>query len=341
MTVPNYGVLKGKALAGKLAGKGGKKPHFQIHIRAVEVEHRIAVNVVSDQAPSELLFLLVPDFAHPLLARLPELAEGFTPIPSEPAGLAVDFVRDTLFQPTDMKALPYNAPGTGDDLGEIFSLYVQRAVERGADLYAFGSRWGPEDAKPDEYFGFAPGNGIHDIHFNQGSPPPHEKDNGVWQDGALFVNFPADGSWLGFFLAFQSQFAHTDEHGNPIPGSGMFGQPEGTGAIIDLPGMRIVAALVNPGGDDPGQETVTLLNTGRERIDLAGWTIVTGAGPRTVIDGPAVAPGDAVRIALPAQVLPLPNRGGTITLLNPDGLKVHGVAYTGDQARAEGCTVAF
>lgn len=341
MTIPHYGVLKGKALAGKLAGNRGKKPHFQIHILAAGVDHRIAVNVVSDQHPSELLFLLVPDFTHPLLADLPALAEGFTALPSEPGGLALDFVRDALFEPTDMKALPFDAPGTGDDLGEIFGLYVQRAIERGADLYAFGSKWGPEEAKPDEYFGFSPGNGIHDIHLNQGSPPPHKDDNGVWQDGALFVHFPTDDSWLAFFLAFQSQLAHTDDRGDPIEGSGLFGQPEGAGTPVSASGMRIVAALVNPAGDDPGAETLTLLNTDAAAVDLAGWTVANGTGQRAVLDAASVGPGDTIRLRLDRTEMPLPNRGTTITLLDPAGLKAHGVAYTAEQAREQGRTVLF
>jgi hypothetical protein len=37
----------------------------------------------------------------------------------------------------------------------------------------------------------------------------------------------------------------------------------------------------------------------------------------------------------------LGNQGGLITLLNPDGLKVDGVAYTQAQAAAEGWSIVF
>jgi hypothetical protein len=37
----------------------------------------------------------------------------------------------------------------------------------------------------------------------------------------------------------------------------------------------------------------------------------------------------------------LGNKGGSITLLDPSGLKIHGVSYTADQARDEGWTVVF
>jgi hypothetical protein len=37
----------------------------------------------------------------------------------------------------------------------------------------------------------------------------------------------------------------------------------------------------------------------------------------------------------------LGNSGGVITLLDPQGLKVHGVSYTADDASNEGWTVVF
>jgi uncharacterized protein YukJ len=351
MPIKSYGVLKGKAIAGKLEGKNNSKPHYQIHILADGTDHRIAVNVVSDQSPSELLFLLNPDFHHPVLEKIRTIDEGFTPIPSQPGGLALDFIRGSLFDPLEMKALPFNAPGPDNDLAEIFALYVQRAIDRGADVYAFGSKWGPEENKPDQYFGFKPGNGIHDIHLNQGSPPPHKGDNAVWQDGALFIHFPAENKWLAFFLAFQSQFAQTDERGDAIPGSPKFGQavvpgtgpggPIGPTQVPATAGVRIVAALVNPAGDDAGRETVTLLNARPDSVALSGWSIANATGAKFKIQGPVLAPGDTVRISLTDLSVPLSNKGGTINLLDPNGLKVHGVAYTKEQVSGQGWTIVF
>ena len=46
--------------------------------------------------------------------------------------------------------------------------------------------------------------GIHDIHMNQGNPAGGKGggfsgDNGVWQDGALFINLPSKGTWTAVF----------------------------------------------------------------------------------------------------------------------------------------------
>ncbi|HEX4963778.1 MAG TPA: DUF2278 family protein [Thermoanaerobaculia bacterium] len=356
MPIQSYGVLRGKAIEGKLAGQGNSKPHYQIHIKAAGVDHRIAVNVVSDQAPSELLFLLDPDFHHTVLSQFGDIKEGFNALKSQAGGKALDFIRGNYFDPKQMTLMPFDAPGTGNDLHEIFDLYVKRAIDRGADVYAFGSKWGPEKNKPDQYFGFKPGNGIHDIHMNQGNPKPHAGDNGVWQDGALFIHFPQEDKWLAFFLAFQSQFGQTDAKGNPLPGSPLFGNPT---TPVDTPvkppikpdqppvvvpataGVRIVAAMVNPPGDDAGHETVTLLNTRPESMSLSGWKIENGAGAQFTIQGPSLAPGDTVRITLTDLNVPLSNKGGAISLLDPKGGKIDGVSYTQDQASAQGWTIVF
>ena len=53
--------------------------------------------------------------------------------------------------------------------------------------------------------------------MNQGNPlDNHGQDNGIWQDGALFVNLPAQHTWIAVFIAFQTQSWQTDDQGNPV-----------------------------------------------------------------------------------------------------------------------------
>ena len=77
-------------------------------------------------------------------------------------------------------------------------------------VYLFGERWGPETVR-DKIFGFKPGNGVHDIHMNQGNSARFAGDDGVWQDGGMLIHFPSENRWVGIFLAFQSQAWHTDD----------------------------------------------------------------------------------------------------------------------------------
>ena len=102
--------------------------------------------------------------------------------------------------------------------------------------------------------------------------------------------------------------------------------------------VRIVGALVNA-VSSPEIETVTLLNVSPQAIDLAGWALLDKLKNRHALSG-SLATGESlrVRVAAPMQ---LSNQGGLVTLLNSDGLRVDGVAYTRDQARNPGWTIAF
>ena len=72
---------------------------------------------------------------------------------------------------------------------------------------------------------YAEGNGMHDIHMNQGStqgfihrPGDDSNDhNDIWQDGALIVDI-GEPQWAAYFSAFNQQLVPTDDLGNPKPG---------------------------------------------------------------------------------------------------------------------------
>jgi len=147
---------------------------------------------------------------------LKALKLGYQKVASKPGGLALDYVRGGLFDPATMKVVPPDAPGVDNDLKDLLEAAFMRAMEQGgATVYAIGEKWGPEATRKDKYFQFKPGNGMHDIHMNQGNgEAKYSKYNGVWQDGAVVIEHE-DGKWLGIFLAFQSQTFDTDEQGNP------------------------------------------------------------------------------------------------------------------------------
>jgi uncharacterized protein YukJ len=336
MPLANYGVLAG-SVVGQRAEGGTDTPHYQIHVRGGETDFRVAVNVLSQQRPSELLYLADETFQHPLVRELTDLPDGFTPVASRPGGAALDYIRANLFDREMMRPVPATAPGPDNDLADKLDHFVRRAAaDAAARLYAFGQRWGPEPAARDKVFGFLPGNGVHDVHMNQGNSQRFRADDGVWQDGGLLLHYPAQAQWVAVFLAFQSQAFHTDDRtGHTLPGL-----PEPGPAPVPGPGepdhtVRIVAALVNPTGPAPEAETVTLLNASPREIDLSGWSVLDRVKHRMPLDGGLLPAGETCRVAVAAPVQ-LGNRGGLITLLNPDGLKVDGVAYTEAQADAEG-----
>ncbi len=314
-------------------------PHYQVHVRDDQQDYRLAINVKSVQAPFDLLYFVDDNFKHPITEGLDKLGFGFHQLPNKPGDLALDYIRGNLFEVTKMKPLPFNVPGPDNDLNEIIDLFIQRAINsKDAVLYAFGETWGPQ-TKEDKIFHFHLGNGVHDIHMNQGSSGKFKADNGVWQDGGLLIHFPSENQWVAVFLAFQSQAFHTnDSNGDPLdvpdskPGEV---EPSPDGVI------RIIAALVNPLGSDVGKESVTLINTSPDKINLKGWALADQLKQKYPLDGISIEPGAFVTVPLSKKGIQLDNNGGIITLLNQAGLKIHGVSYTKEDADKQGWTIVF
>jgi uncharacterized protein YukJ len=335
MALSTYGVLKCRALDRKIDPATDPSPHYQVLVSDGQNKHRIAINVKSQESPSDLLYLVDDVFGHPILNQLVDFSLGFHKLAHQPGGTALDFIRGNLFRPEDMKPLPPDVPGPGNDLKELIDLYVQRAIQsEDAVLYAFGVPWGPEPGTPDKYFDFRPGSGIHDIHMNQGSIGRFQDSNGVWQDGALLIHFPSRNQWVAIFLAFQSQCFHTDDRtGDAIKEVCEHKQDESA--------VMILAALVNPMGADPGKESVTLLNVSPDAIDLTGWALADKQKRKYYLRNISLKAGSVVTIPLSGADVQLSNDGGIITLLDARGIKVHGVAYTKEQAQKQGWTIAF
>ena len=192
--------------------------HYPVLVGAGSLMQRVAVNVQSSapHSPSTLLFLSQARLPAVFTAQLQKLGQGYTRLPSRPGGPALDYVRNGWFKPQAMKTVPPDAPGVDNDLKDKVEAAVNRALkEAGSLVYAFGERWGPEAARKDQYFKFLPGNGIHDIHMNQGNDGKYKKDNGVYQDGGVVFQYP-NGKCLAFFFAFQSQTFDSDEKGNRV-----------------------------------------------------------------------------------------------------------------------------
>ena len=99
--------------------------------------------------------------------------------------------------------------------------------------------------------------------------------------------------------------------------------------------IRIIAARVND-IQSPERETVTLLNRSNREVSLSGWKIADKQKNNMPLHG-TIGPGATMTIAVAAPVS-LSNKGGIITLLNENGLKVDGVSYTHSKARHPGWT---
>lgn len=339
MPIPGYAVLAGRAVDRKFATTSSN--HYEIRISDGGQSWRVAVNVQSADG-SEVLYATRDHFDHPILDQLAALADGRHPLDSASGGLALDFVRGEGLQPMDFVQLPATNPGDENDLNDKLDAFVERAIgQNNARVFAFGSTFFNPGQK-DKYFGFKPEQGIHDVHMNQGNDGDFAKDDGVWQDGALFFHF-ADGTWAAVFLAFQSQSFVTDNAtGHTIAGVPVQPLVVTPPTLIPVTAagarMRIVAALANS-VQDPEVEFVTLVNASPDPIDLSGWVLADRNKNKLALNG-SVDPGAAARIQVAAP-MQLSNKGGSITLIDANGKTVDGVSYTHEQASTPGWTIVF
>jgi poly(U)-specific endoribonuclease len=105
--------------------------------------------------------------------------------------------------------------------------------------------------------------------------------------------------------------------------------------------VKIIAALVNPIGDDPGAETITLLNMSSMNISVTGWRLLDKMNNDFEIADLTLRGGSAATIILPKNSMQLSNKGGEIRLVNKDNQIVHRVTYSKEQATREGLTITF
>lgn len=225
MPITNYSVLAGDPVSGKVVT--GASTHYQITMNAPAGPFTVAVNIQSVDG-SEVLYDIVEDFTPPDLDALLALPMGMTKLESKPGGLALDFVRSMvnggpMITAQQMALLPDAKQAAGKGSPEdvairkaktaalqnaIITLLNMTIADKDGVIYAFGSAYA-DSGKVD---------GIHDIHMNQGNPVNnHGGDNGVWQDGALFIHLPASNTWTAVFIAFQTESWETNDNtGNPV-----------------------------------------------------------------------------------------------------------------------------
>ncbi|MCA1334745.1 DUF2278 family protein [Pseudooceanicola marinus] len=358
MPITHYGVWTGTPVRvdAERADQDAESPHIHLYFEdgtpgRFDGAKQAAINVKSLTAVSELVYWHLPDLRHPLTQALAELPDGFRRLTSKPGGAALDYIRSNILDFSAGRVLPHDLPGRQpNDLIDFVLPELRAAIALGARVHLLGEPY--DDLQ-----------GLHDLHMNQGSHGRFRKDNGPWQDGAVLLHYPHEDRYAGLFFAFVSQAVHThDRTGHPLPGAESFADllgfqaaaPEaGTAGWLPeappaLPDRRvaIMGALVNPRGSDifPEEldqpESVYLVNRSAEGLSLAGWSIVNTMGEARVLSGDAwLAPGAVLTV--PMKGVSLSNRGGTITLLDPAGLKADGVSYTAAEGKPEGRILTF
>ena len=217
-----YGYVKAKVVSGPTL-KSSRRPHetqYHLHfgLTVDGDEWDVAVNVGTNDADDQLKYKLVFDFQHPIAETLKTAKVGSHELTEQSALPALDFMRSDILKSTGAWRDSDVMDGTDEpDPARSVKRLISRAKAEELDVYVFGRF-------------YTDGDGIHDVHMNQGSTgrfihregDDSNDHNDVWQDGALLVD-PGENQWVAYVSAFDKQLVPTDELGNPLPESHTIG----------------------------------------------------------------------------------------------------------------------
>ena len=115
-----------------------------------------------------------------------------------------------------MKTADAGAIGDPDTLDVLLSAGLQRVIDTDGAELSPSAIHGARARQAGQIFRF-PARPRHPRHsYEPGIPTPHDRDDGVRQDGGLILRFP-NGAATAFFFAFQSQTWATDDvTGKPL-----------------------------------------------------------------------------------------------------------------------------
>jgi len=213
----SYGFVKAKITSEPRLKPSRRSHEIQYHLHFSLLvggdKWDVAVNVGTNDGDDLLKYKLVYDFRHSIIQALAAADAGAQDLTGEAALPALDFLRSDLLAATgkwrDSDVM--DGSGTAEPSASLTRL-LKRAHHDSLDVYIFGRF-------------YSEGNGIHDVHLNQGSskgfihrPDDDSNDhNDIWQDGAVMVDI-GEPEWAAYFAAFNQQLVPTDELGNPLPG---------------------------------------------------------------------------------------------------------------------------
>ncbi len=177
--------------------------HCNLKVRAGSKFYRCPVDLDSKQDAHGIEWRVV-ELAPAAFQHLLHLPEGWHPLESDSDSGALDYYRTPAFWPTCTLTEPDSdtlelreAPSRCDPwkYGTGFEAFkeLEPLLSHSRRVFVFGEP-------------FRSGNGVHNIHQNQGDPPESQwhHENGVWQDGGVIV-YGRDHRLDAFLCKFNTQ----------------------------------------------------------------------------------------------------------------------------------------
>lgn len=189
-------------------------------------DFRCAIDVDPKNTPDGVMWQVM-QLKPSNFANIQALSDGWHNLASNPSSGAVDYQRGRLLRDPFTFITPVFTTGWKKYLGPIFVYFpdwivppwwlyerpwksgtgqealtdLESVVQNGERCFVFGEP-------------FTRGNGVHNIHQNQGDPRGSNfaRENGVWQDGVTIIQ-KTDGSLWAFINKFKTQVDITDGNG--------------------------------------------------------------------------------------------------------------------------------
>jgi hypothetical protein len=207
--LPAYGVVVGQFV--NYTTNQGQWLHVDLNINAADVQYQAAVDV--NEPNGQFQYQVLDNLNTGLFAPLSALPDGWHHLDANSTSGAMDYARSPILQrplgcltlflgffSAIFKAtIPVWSNVTGNEAGNALIAMVTGSTR----VFAFGAP-------------YTSGNGVHDVHCNQGDPPgPFRPLDGIWQDGCVFA-IKSDGTLSAYLGKFTTQSLNTNNNGIPI-----------------------------------------------------------------------------------------------------------------------------
>ncbi|WP_284346724.1 DUF2278 family protein [Rickettsia endosymbiont of Oedothorax gibbosus] len=213
----NYSCVKGIVLEDLEDRTKHTMTHHNFIVQANKLDYQVNIDIQSDSRANVKLYYVDQLNNNELLTNLAKLGdEGLFSLDQLTHVSRLDYLRSGIFQ------IDYLKNTLAQSWQEISSLLDMHIV-RGTKICILGESYDDTETRAVVPYGLQlkqqhsqlPPRGIHDIHLNQGNYNPHSKDNGIYQDGAIFIETP-NNSIKAFFFMFDEQSLNTDDSGDPV-----------------------------------------------------------------------------------------------------------------------------